>query len=245
MSERDPVITLLKELDGPVDPRPEFADALRSQLLEQLAQTNGAPARHGIQLPRRTLPTRLRRPLLAAGFALAVAAIVTAAVVVSRPSPASALDVIRQAQLAFGHMPPFQATYKVALNPDGAGPRYVKRGATATVAVSYGGARLLRTQVLAEHGFTSDLSVGSYQIINGHSSGVYDVRRKHFFSDFVSDDYLSWNGASPTGSGSAAARTPKSSPTLRSLVVTRVTSAAATSTETCGSCGSTARPACF
>jgi hypothetical protein len=28
VSEHDAVITLLKELDGPADPQPEFADAL-------------------------------------------------------------------------------------------------------------------------------------------------------------------------------------------------------------------------
>jgi hypothetical protein len=163
----------------------------------QPAQTDGAQARNGTRPPHGVLPARLRQPLLAAGFALAVAAIAIAAVVASRPSPASALDVIRQARAGFAHLPPFQAIYKVALNPDGTGPRYVKKGSTATVAVSYGGPRRLRTQVLAEHGFTSDLSVGSYQIINGRSSGVYAARRKQFFSDFVRDDYLSWNGASP------------------------------------------------
>lgn len=202
MSERDPVITLLKELDGPVEPRPEFADTLRARLLEELAKPNGAAAPPAKRWPRRVLPVRLRRPLLAGALALAIAAIVIAAVVASRPSPASALDVIRQARAAFAHMPPFQATYQVALNPDGSNQdRLVKRGATATVVLSYGGPRRLRTQILAQHGFTSDNSPGSYQIYNGHSIGVYDAKRKHFFSLTTSGiqplENLSWHGASP------------------------------------------------
>jgi hypothetical protein len=198
MNERsDQLSGLARVLDRPVDPRPEFADALIERLLEELAHTDGTPAGHGISWSRRTLPARVRRPLLAGVLALAVAAIAIATVVVSRPSPASALDMIRQARAAFAHMPPFQATYKVALNPDGTGPRYVKKGATATVTVSYGGPHHLRTHILAAHGYTSVLSAGSYQIINGHSSGVYDAKRKQFVSDYVSDDYLSWNGAHP------------------------------------------------
>jgi hypothetical protein len=170
VSERDPVVTLLKELDGPVEPRPEFADALRARLLEEFAQTDDDPARHRIRLQRRARPARLRRPLLAGAVALAVAAIVVAAVVASRPSPASALDVIRQARSAFARMPPFQATYEVALNPDGrspSGPRIVKKGAAITVALRYGGPNRLRVQILAEHGIVfehgalSDLSTGS------------------------------------------------------------------------------------
>jgi peroxiredoxin len=207
MNERsDQLSGLARVLDRPVDPRPEFADALLERLLEELAQTDGAPAGHGISWPRRALPGRLRRPLLAGAVALAVAAAVIATVVVSRPSPASALDVIRQARAAFAHMPPFQAIYKVALNPDGTnpgGPRYVKKGATATVAVSYGGRGRLRTQIGAGHGFTSDLSPGSYQIDNGHWFGVYDAKSHHFFSTTTSGssaetlDYLSWRGAYP------------------------------------------------
>jgi peroxiredoxin len=198
MNERnDQLSGLAQVLDRPVDPRPEFADALLDGLLEELAQTDGAPAGHGSSWSRRALPAPVRRPLLAGVLALAVAALAIAAVVVSRPSPASALEVIRQARAAFAHLPPFQATYKVALNPDGTGPRYVKKGATATVTVSYGGPHRLRTHILAEHGYTSVLSTGSYQIENGHSSGVYDAKRKHFVSDYVSDDYLSWNGAHP------------------------------------------------
>jgi redoxin len=200
VSERDPVVTLLRELDGPADPRTEFADALRARLLEELAQTDDAPARQRRRPLRPGLPARLRRPLLAGALALAVAAIVIATVVVSRPSPASALDVIRQARIAFAHMPPFQATYKVELNPDGTGPSYVKKGATATVVLSYGGPNRVRTQILAGHGFTSDLfkgAPGSYQIYNGRSMGVYDAKRHHFFALATSGipfDFLSWHG---------------------------------------------------
>jgi hypothetical protein len=184
VSEPDPIVALLKELDGPVDPRPEFADALRARLFEELAETDGAPQRHGTRRSRRALPARLLRPLIAGAGALAVAAIVIVAVVVSRPAPASALDVIRQARAAFAQLPPFQATYKVALNPEGTnpnGPPFVKKGATAIVALSYGGPRQFRIQILAEHGFTSGLAPGSHRIYTGRSPL----------------EFLSWRGAYP------------------------------------------------
>jgi hypothetical protein len=209
VSERDPVITLLRKLDGPVEPRPEFADALRARLLEQLAQTNGASARPGIRRPRPAPHSRLRPPLLAGAAALAVAAIVIAVVVASRPSPASALDVIRQARAAFAHMPPFQATYQVALNPDGAnpnGPRYVPRGATATLVVSYGGPQRFRSQVVAEHRIplttTTAPRPGSYQVFDGRTLATYDSLWKRFDSSPAHGipgalDGLSWHGAYP------------------------------------------------
>jgi peroxiredoxin len=209
MSERDPVITLLKERDGPVEPRPEFADALRARLLERLAQTNGAPARPVRRWPRRVLPVRLRRPLLAGAAALAVAAIVIAAVVASRPSPASALDVIRQSRAAFAHMPPFQATYQVALNPGGGEEAFkaqgVPKGATATVVVSYGGPDRFRTQIVAEHRIpltqTATPRPGSYEVFDGRTDAAYNSLWKRFDSSPARGvpalEGLSWHGAYP------------------------------------------------
>jgi peroxiredoxin len=209
MSDRDPITTLLKEVDGPVDPRPEFADALRSQLLEQLAQTNGAAARHGVRLPRGVLPARLRRPLLAGAAALAVAAIAIAVVIASRPSLASALDVIRQARAAFAHMPPFQATYHVALNPGGGEAAFkaqgVPKGATATVVVSYGGTDRFRTQIVAEHRIplthTATPRPGSYQVFDGRTLATYNSLWKRFDSSpahgIQTLEFLSWHGAYP------------------------------------------------
>jgi outer membrane lipoprotein-sorting protein len=206
VSNRDPLITLLKELDGPVDPRPEFADALRAQLLEQLAQTNGARARQPIRLPHRVLPARLGRPLLAGVALVALAAIVIAVVVVvvSRPAPASALDVIRQARAAFAHMPAFQATYKVELNPDGTYPNQPPKGATATVVVSYGGPDRFRTQTLAEHLIPLTQTAtppGSYQVFNGRTYAIYNSLWKRFDSypstGVPALEGLSWHGAYP------------------------------------------------
>jgi hypothetical protein len=202
------VITLLKQLDGPVDPRPEFADALRARLLEELEQS-GARAGHGVRPRRRAPHVRLRRPLLAGAAALAVAAIVVSAVVVSRPSPASALDVIRQARAAFAHMPPFQATYQVSMNPGGGRDVFkaqgVPTGATATVVVSYGGPDRFRTQILAEHRIplkhTSTPRPGSYQVFDGRTYASYNSLWKRFdsypSSGIPALEGLSWHGTSP------------------------------------------------
>jgi hypothetical protein len=182
VSERDPVVGLLEELDGPVEPRPEFAEALRARLLDELDQSDGAPARPVRRWPRRGLHVRLRRPLLAGVIALAVAAIAIAAVVVSRPSPASALDVIRQARAAFAHTPPFQATFKVAFNPDGAkGDRFVPKGATETVLFSYGGRDRFRLQVVAEHPghrIANESNPGYYEVSDGRHYGFFEPRGK-------------------------------------------------------------------
>jgi hypothetical protein len=207
MSEPDPVTTLLRELDRPIEPRPEFADALRARLLEELSHTDGAPVGHGVQPPRRALPARFRRPLLAGALALAIVAAVIATGVVSRPSPASALDVIRQARAAFAHMPPFQATFKVAFNPDGAkGDRFVPKGATQTVLVSYGGPDRFRLQVVAEHPghrLANESNPGYYEVSDGRRYGIFEPRgsQRIFHSYPVSPGSpgglygLSWHGA--------------------------------------------------
>jgi hypothetical protein len=203
------VITLLQELDRPVDPPPEFADALRARLLKELEQSDGARARRGVRTRRRGLHVRLRRPLLAGVAALAAAAIAIAVVVASRPAPASALDVIRQARAAFAHMPPFQATYQVSMNPGGGEKAFktqgVPKGATATVVVSYGGPDRFRTQIVGEHliplTHTSTPRPGSYQVFNGRTYASYNSLWKRFDSSPSSGipalEGLSWHGASP------------------------------------------------
>jgi hypothetical protein len=181
MSERDPIVT----------PR--------------LAQTNGAHARHGTRLPHGVLPARLRRPLLAgAAAALGVAAIAIAVVVASRPSPASALDVIRQARAAFAHTPPFQAVIKAELNPTGS-YQFTPRAATQTLLVSYGGPRQFRLQVLGQQPRLRRPFApppGAYEVFDGQRLGSYDPRRPKIFesnavSGFSPLAFLSWHGAYP------------------------------------------------
>src|SRR5262245_27929964 len=119
MSQRDPVALLLKELDHPVDPRPEFAEALRSRLHAEIVGVGGTQARGSTPRRRFGLLARHRRPVLAGAVAIAVAVAAIAAVVLTRPSSASALDVIKQARNALATAPPFKATLRFDLNPDG------------------------------------------------------------------------------------------------------------------------------
>jgi peroxiredoxin len=202
MSERDPVSTLLGELEGPVDPRAEFTDALRARLLEELAHTDSAPPRHGARRPR--WAPHLRRPLLAGATALAVAAMAVAVVVASRPSPASAVDVIRQARRAFASTPPFQALIRLELNPDGSNVnRWLPKGETETVLVSYGGPRRFRAEIVGQRPRLRDLSPpGAYQVFDGRRLGSFDPRRPKIFesaavSGYSPLEFLSWHGAYP------------------------------------------------
>jgi len=82
MSTHDPTATMLGGIDGPVDPRPEFADALLEKLLGELERP-----------PRRRLGTRAL--LLAAALLLLLAAIATAAYLVDRGAGVGPLDVSR------------------------------------------------------------------------------------------------------------------------------------------------------
>jgi hypothetical protein len=134
---------------------------------------------------------------------------VISAVVASHPSPASALDVIRQARAAFAHMPPFQATYKVSMNPGGGEEAFdtlgVPKGATATVVVSYGGPDRFRTQSVAEYRIpltqTATPRPGSYQVFDGRTYATYNSLWRRFDSSPSSGisalEGLSWQGASP------------------------------------------------
>jgi len=202
MSEHDPVVGLLKELDRPVTPRPEFAEALRARLLAEPAQVDGASLRRGLPRARLGQHGRLRRTVLAAAVALAVAAAAIVAFALSRPSPASALDVIQQARNTFAAAPPFEATLRVDLNPDGSNPN-VPRGATATVVISYGGHGRFRTQLTAvEPRFPTLTGPGSYEVFDGRTIAGFDSKRNLFTSSpapkgFRPLDYFSWHGTYP------------------------------------------------
>jgi hypothetical protein len=204
MSERDPVVVLLKQLDRPVVPRPEFADALRERLLAELVQPDGLRARRRPR-PWLTLPARRRRPLFAGAVALALAAAALTAVLLSRPSPASALDVIHQARRAFATTPPFEATLRFDLNPDSSNQDvFVPKGASGTLLVSYGGPKRFRTEIVAEQPRlrTEARGPGSYDVYDGRRIGFYDAERKFFNAspapkEFRPLEFLSWHGVYP------------------------------------------------
>jgi len=200
MNEHDSVAVLLKMLDQPVAPRPEFADALRRRLLAELPEANG----HRAWPPRLTLPPRPRRPrrVLVAAVAIALTAGALAAVLLSRPAPASALDVIRRAQQQAASLPPFQATLVFDINPDGT-MQLVPKGATETMRVSYGGPGHLRTVITGETpGIPGARAVGSYDVLNGNRAGSYDAQRKIFHTfpfppEVAPLAFLAWKGGYP------------------------------------------------
>ena len=82
MSARDPVAMILAGLDGPVAPRPEFADALLARLLEELGEGEapaGRPWRAAFRPPR-ILPSarpRLRLALIVIALLLLLAGVAT------------------------------------------------------------------------------------------------------------------------------------------------------------------------
>jgi len=204
MSEHDSVAVLLKTLDRPVEPRAEFADALRQSLLAELGETNG----HRAWPPRLTLPPppRRRGRLLAVALAVALVASALAAVLLSRPAPASALDLIRQAQRQAASLPPFEATVRYDINPDGsrAGEEHVvPKGATQTWQVSYASPKRLRTSLIGAHlAVPGARAVGSYDVVNGNNAASYDPRHKRF-DRFPMSPYirpladLAWQGGYP------------------------------------------------
>jgi peroxiredoxin len=185
-------------LDRRVAPRSEFADALLERLLAELESPAVAPG------PRRPWASRLRSPKLALALFLGLLGVVVAGIVVTRPQRASALDVIRQARAAFAHMPPFQATYQVALNPDGTNPN-VPKGATEAVVVSYGGPDRFRSQIVADQRIpltdTAAPRPGSYQVFDGRTLASYNSLFKRFDSSPAREiptlEFLSWHGSYP------------------------------------------------
>jgi hypothetical protein len=200
MSAVDPIAVLLRGLDQPVAPRPEFAESLLERLLEELEPLGVA---RGPLRPRRTR-FRSRRTLALAFAIAAVGAAVAAVVVLTRPQKASALDVIREARHAFAGAPRFQATVRLDLNPDGSNAdRSVPRGASETVVVSYGGPTRFRAEVISQQPhLRSGRLPGSYEVFDGRRIGSFDPRSKVFESapapsGFRPLEFLSWHGAYP------------------------------------------------
>src|SRR5262249_9078958 len=128
-------------------------------------------------------------------------------VLLSRPVPASAVDVILQAQRAFATAPPFQATLRIVANPDGKNPNtFIPKGATETLAISYRGPGRFRAEIVGQpprFGVRSVAGPGSYVVVDDHVIGTYDALRNEFFSSPVPPGasgplaFLSWHGAYP------------------------------------------------
>jgi hypothetical protein len=180
MSEQDPIVAVLDDLDRPASPRPEFAEALRAQLLAELAEPNGAVSERGVLgkplgLHRRR---RVRRPglaiaLVTAVIALAVAA--AAAVLAGLGSaPASAEALLRRAERQLAAAPPFRA---VIVSREVVSADHIRRNWTYTDAVLYGGKNRWRRNVLSDSlspnsPFYSMTGTGSFFVWDGRYLGI-------------------------------------------------------------------------
>lgn len=101
---------VLRDLDRPLEPRPEFTDALLAMLELELAEIQPEVEKGPEPKPRpRARPFILRRPVLAGGLALvlAIAAVVVGTLPGGRPS---ALAVVEEARAKFADIPSFRAT---------------------------------------------------------------------------------------------------------------------------------------
>ncbi|MFN2588087.1 MAG: hypothetical protein ABR613_08220 [Actinomycetota bacterium] len=100
---------VLRDLDRPLDPRPEFAEALLAMLEMELADgaaVESSPAPRREQRPRSVL---LRRTALAGGLTVALAIVALLVGTLPGGSP-SALAVVQDAREKFAEIPPFRAT---------------------------------------------------------------------------------------------------------------------------------------
>jgi len=123
----------------------------------------------------------LRYVLVAAVLAVVTAGVATQMLV--RPSQASAADVIEKAQQQFAEAPPFRATVFYDLNPEGGyfSPGDVPRGATATIAISYGGPNAYRQEIVAmEPVLVGTGGPASFLVWDGERAGQYRADADEF-----------------------------------------------------------------
>lgn len=118
---------LIAELDVPVEPRREFAQALFARLETELER----PLPQAHRLPWIQHP-RLNVFYLAA----ALVVLVVATIVIALPARASAASTIRQAQQDIAGLSQVRATIHYDINPDGSDQRTAP-GTTADVEVTY------------------------------------------------------------------------------------------------------------
>jgi peroxiredoxin len=192
---------LAQLLDRPAAPRSEFAAALLERLLEELEPSAVAPG------PKRRWTAPLRSPKFALALVAGVLGALVAGVVLTRPQRASALDVIRQARQAFASTPPFQATIRFALKPDGSKDplvaRGLPRGATETLLVSYGGPRRFRAEIVDQRPRLRGFPVpGAYTVFDGRRLGSFDPRTRSFYyspppAPYRPIEFLKWRGTYP------------------------------------------------
>jgi len=119
---------LVAELDVPVEPRREFAQALFARLARELER----PVPQARRLPWIEHP-RWNVFYLAA----ALVVLVVATIVIALPTRASAASTIRQARQDIARLSQVRATIHYDINPDGSDQKIAARGTTADVEITY------------------------------------------------------------------------------------------------------------
>ncbi|HEU4354713.1 MAG TPA: hypothetical protein VFT27_03915, partial [Actinomycetota bacterium] len=109
------VVEVLRRIDAPADPRPEFADPLLASLLDELAAAPSAEPEATLEPGTTTsaplTPPRSRRPWLRVALAAAAAFAIAVVIVVQLPSGRQdAVAVMRDARATFASLPAFHAT---------------------------------------------------------------------------------------------------------------------------------------
>lgn len=186
-----------------LDERFKTLDELRPPDLWAEIEARASEGRRAVRLerpPRR--PRWSRRYALAAAAALLLLSALIGALLLGRPSEASASDVIEEAQARFAEVPSFRATIFYDLDPKGANEELPK-GATALVEISYRAPDGYRQEVVEADPAPPPLGApGSFYVWDGERLGVYRAEENEFTSSSPGSDYeplreLSWNAPYP------------------------------------------------
>lgn len=188
---------LIAELDVPIEPRREFAQALFARLERELEYP----------LPRaRRLPwiEHARPNILYAAAVLVL--IIVATIVIALPMRASAASTIRQAQEDIARLSQVRATIHYDINPDGSAPQIAAPGATADVEVTYVRGVGYRQQLVGISGSIPGVaSVGGSIVWDGTYLGSTWSSGRPFVvatrADFEPLRDLGWNSPYPDWEG--------------------------------------------
>lgn len=175
---------VLRRIEQPTTPRPEFADELLAAFVEEVeleppTREQGRPA----PAPPRRRPIRVRRPFQAAGAAVLV--VVMAIVVILLPSSREpALAVIEEAQRDFAEVPPFHATVDRRVSGSVISGEFPEHDGEDWVQVQefwYGGQDAWRGEIVDDTLPFMRGGAGSFMVWDGEKTGVYNAHENTFY----------------------------------------------------------------
>lgn len=176
---------VLRRIEQPTTPRPEFADELLAAFVEEVeleppTREQGRPA-PAPPLSRR--PIRVRRPFQAAGAAVLV--VVVAILVILFPSSRQpALAVIEEAQQDFAEVPPFHATLDRRVSSSVISDEFPEHDGEDWVQVEefwYGGQDAWRREIVEDTLPFMRGGEGSFMVWDGEKTGVYNAHENTFY----------------------------------------------------------------